>query len=55
MNVNIPSTHHIPQPGAQTLPLKKNNETGTGATTTTPSLPTPSNPSHLGNSIDTTA
>jgi hypothetical protein len=52
MNVTSPTTHHIPQ----AIPLKRNNESSTNGAATTPTVPaTPSNPSHLGNSIDTTA
>jgi hypothetical protein len=50
MNVTSPTTHHVPQ----SFPIKQ--PTDSSPAPTTPVTPTlPSNPPHLGNSIDTTA
>ncbi|WP_250455865.1 hypothetical protein [Caballeronia sp. ATUFL_M2_KS44] len=54
MNVTSPLATHKAQPSASTLPIKRNNETTTGESPAK-SQTTPSNPPHLGNSIDTTA
>jgi hypothetical protein len=56
MNVNIPATHHTTPTPASRLPIQRGNDANTN-TSGAPSgtQTTPSNPSHLGNFVDTTA
>jgi hypothetical protein len=55
MNVNPSTVHHIAPTQAPVAPIRSGVDNTAGKTTpTTPQTPT-SNPSHLGNFVDTTA
>lgn len=55
MNVTSPSTQHTPQAVSHALPVKRNTEMPSVDTGTSDLKPTPNNPVHLGNHVDTTA
>jgi hypothetical protein len=55
MNVTSPLSQPASQTSSHTLPIRRNAETPVDATATPATKTTPSNPSHLGNRIDTTA